>query len=58
MISCQLVPAKILYDGGPGKDSFELNSDHFGTGLITILDFKPKHDTLWFVKVVPELLTY
>ena len=48
---------KDSYDGGPGKDNFELNSDHFGTGLVTILDFKPKHDTLWFVKVVPELLT-
>ena len=48
---------KDSYDGGPGKDNFELNSDHFGTGLVTILDFKPKHDTLWFVKVVPDLLT-
>jgi len=48
---------KDSYSGGPGKDYFELNTDHFGTGLVTIMDFNPKHDTLWFVHVNPDLLT-
>jgi len=48
---------KDSYSGGPGKDYFELNTDHFGTGLVTIMDFNPKHDTLWFVHVNDDLLT-
>ena len=48
---------KDTYSGGPGKDYYELNTDHFGTGLVTILDFNMKHDTLWFVHVNDDLLT-
>jgi hypothetical protein len=48
---------KDSYSGGPGKDFFELNSDHFGTGLITIVDFNQMADTLWCVHVNDDLLT-
>ena len=48
---------KDTYQGGPGKDYYELNADHFGTGLITIMDFNPRRDTLWFVHVNDDLLT-
>jgi hypothetical protein len=48
---------KDSYSGGPGKDFFELNSDHFGTGLITIIDFNQMADTLWCVHVNDDLLT-
>ena len=48
---------KDTYSGGPGKDYYELNTDHFGTGLVTILDFNPKRDTLWFVHVDDDLLS-
>ena len=48
---------KDTYQGGHGRDSYELNADHFGTGVITILDFNPKRDTLWFVHVNDDLLT-